>query len=123
MLPLVSDELLHTLTKLVEQELPNEAVGLILVCQSGLNHVLPVINRSHSPQDSFMVKTLDILDAIEAAGLTKESIIWGDSVLWHSHPGGVIGPSRVDMRQKLEGIRHLVLSYDASTKTTTPTYY
>jgi len=33
-----------------------------------------------------------------------------DVTLWHSHPSGGVGPSRIDMQQKIPMANHLVLA-------------
>ena len=120
---MVSDEVLQKLTNLVEQELPNEAVGLVVACLEGTTRVLLLENRSESPTNSFAVRPFDVLDALETSGLSLDEVDWDDTILWHSHPSGLIGPSRPDMRGKVPGLRHLVITYHSSTGTITPTYY
>jgi len=31
-------------------------------------------------------------------------------IVWHTHPNGEVGPSKVDMRRKVEGFRYLVVA-------------
>jgi proteasome lid subunit RPN8/RPN11 len=33
--------------------------------------------------------------------------------LWHSHPNGGVGPSRIDMQQRLPHFEHLVVTLDS----------
>ena len=100
------DELMPHLQPIIEKRVPNEAVGLIL--PNG--QVVELLNHAYDPSTAFAVKGKDIQDVFVAykLPLTRDTI--RDSVLWHSHPGGNIGPSRTDMKNKLELMQHLVLS-------------
>lgn len=93
---------------LVEQELhrlcllraPHEAVGLII----GDRQVVELTNWSKSPNDSFEIHKADIVTA-----LTQDFDIT-TLTIWHSHPSGGVGPSRIDMQQKVPNVAHLVIT-------------
>ncbi len=77
-----------------------EVVGLIM---PGDRLVL-LTNHSKSPQNGFEVSRREIFDVISGQPDLDRVIFW------HSHPGGGIGPSRIDMQQKMPVFRHLVVS-------------
>lgn len=85
---------------------PREAVGLL----TAQGEVINLRNLSSDPESNFAISKEDVLSAIrkheidDVAGLT----------LWHSHPSGGVGPSRVDMQQRLPYFEHLVVTLHAT---------
>jgi proteasome lid subunit RPN8/RPN11 len=74
-----------------------------------------VPNRAENPNIDVVMNNNDLLDALlEVVGdpawypgnLTRELVVW------HTHPGGLVGPSKVDMefRRKLGSTRCLVVT-------------
>jgi proteasome lid subunit RPN8/RPN11 len=61
-------------------------------------------NRAFSPTDSFVIDTKTIRQLITKAEQ------WRDVIVWHTHPGGNIGPSRGDLESKVEGVNYLVVT-------------
>lgn len=109
--------MIHTLSSLVRASSPNEAVGLIV-----RDHiVLELTNASDQPESSFAVGVDDIIKAVDEANLSMTEADWEGIILWHSHPGGGIGPSRVDMRNRVPRWSHLVLTIDGDD--IIPTWY
>lgn len=81
---------------------PNEAAGLI----DGVGKIFHLTNKSESPHNSFVVDRAEI-----AAMVSKGNFVYSDEVtLWHTHPSGLIGPSKIDMQQKTPFKRHLVVT-------------
>lgn len=99
---------METLTNLAKTASPNEAVGLILPDES----VIPLPNRSPTPRNSFQFGVDDIRLSLENAGVTLTEADWWMVVLWHTHPSGGVGPSRLDMKHKVPRLTHLVLTLD-----------
>lgn len=103
MLHLMEGKLKTELLKIAIERSPHEAVGLIL--EDG--RVLELPNHSGSPEDSFTVHKEDIVmllfELMEHIDLNKVT-------LWHSHPSGGVGPSRIDIRNKTLFTSHLVVS-------------
>ena len=105
-LPLLEGTLIHTLGQLALAKAPNEAVGLIV---RG-DQVVELTNGSDHPEDSFSVGVDDITLQLDRLGLILTQDEWHEVILWHSHPGGGIGPSRVDMRNRVPAWAHLVIT-------------
>lgn len=90
------------LHKVADEAAPGEAVGLL----TADGRVIPLTNHASEPGSNFEVTKEDILSAIrmheveDLTGLT----------LWHSHPNGGVGPSRIDMQQRLPFCDHLVVT-------------
>jgi proteasome lid subunit RPN8/RPN11 len=97
---LIEGRLHDDLKRIILQQAPNEAAGIILTDGT----VVEMSNHSNSPHNTFELNLADITSAIEKETDTSNLI------LWHSHPSGGIGPSRIDLRQKTAFPYHLVLS-------------
>jgi len=97
---LVSSQTEEELRKISYLRAPHEAVGLILPDGS----VVELPNHSDKPESNFVASRADMMQH-----LTPE-IDLEEVALWHSHPGGGVGPSRTDMRSKTPFRHHLVVS-------------
>jgi proteasome lid subunit RPN8/RPN11 len=53
--------------------------------------------------DSYLITVEDIFDAV--GGATTEEVLF-----WHTHPGGMIGPSSVDLGSQIEGFQYMVVT-------------
>lgn len=94
------------LEAMARAKVPEEAVGLL----TGDGRVILLPNRSSEPGNSFEVSRSDILAAIRMHEIEDYSSL----TLWHSHPNGGVGPSRIDMQQRLPFLNHLVVSLTES---------
>ena len=105
--------LLHQGSVIIEQigdigahRAPIEAAGFIFNdCI-----IVELANRSKTPTTNFEFKADDVQLALEVAQLHPTNEDWGTAVFWHTHPGGGIGPSRVDLQNKVGPITHLVVA-------------
>lgn len=94
---------------------PNEACGLLVTAPGLLKRVEEVPNRSTEPRDSCQMLDPDVRFAMRAIlGDLQETEVdlAKHLVVWHTHPGGKIGPGRMDMefKRQLRGIRCLVVA-------------
>lgn len=89
---------------------PNEAGGLIL--PDGQVWELP--NRAdqygQDPTQNFHLSTEDLRALVrkwcdENPG--EEEIA---PIIWHTHPNGLVGPSNVDLEQRLDNLKYLVVT-------------
>lgn len=97
----------------VAENLPMEAVGLLWEPAGRAAIVVPLLNVSEDPESSYEVDVLDIqAEFRRETGQRIEEVVTEDDhlTLWHSHPSGVVGPSRRDMQLKEEGLRYMVIS-------------
>ncbi len=81
---------------------PKEAVGLL----DGVGKIFFLDNKADDPTNSFMVERTQILMTMQQTHFQ----ISDEVVLWHTHPGGLVGPSTTDMQQKTPFKHHLVVS-------------
>lgn len=80
-----------------------EQVGLI----DPLGNILRLTNLHEEPRSNFEVSKSDISRALSSLPDGVEAM---DCTLWHTHPGGGVGPSRSDLRNKTPFNYHLVVS-------------
>ena len=95
----------HTQSKLkwyAKEAAPNEAVGLL----DGMGKIFLLDNVSANPHNSFVVTKEQILATVQRPNFVGVE----DATLWHSHPGGLVGPSIEDIRKKTMFKTHLVVS-------------
>lgn len=88
------------LLRITTKRAPEEAVGLIRFT----GEVVELVNVSRTPQETFEVHKAQVVAALEDDPDALRA------TLWHSHPGGVVGPSQVDIRSKTPFAYHLVVS-------------
>lgn len=72
---------------------PNEACGLLLTFAGKQTRVIELPNRSLTPHNGYV---LDVEDIKLTVSEIDESIV--SVAAWHTHPQGLIGPSRRDMK-------------------------
>lgn len=100
---LLTDAEEKQLANLARSGAPREVVGLI----TGRGEVILLPNHSVNPENSFEIRKHDILSVIRMNELEADLV---DLTLWHSHPNGGVGPSRIDMQQRLPFMQHLVVT-------------
>lgn len=101
---------------------PIESCGILLPApgdtlrRSGINaRVIELPNRSLRARDSYEILGSDILYELEHwfAAVNQEDR--DNIVIWHTHPGGNVGPSRGDLDHKLGDLSYLVVSIHPET--------
>jgi proteasome lid subunit RPN8/RPN11 len=106
----LTEELIDQLRLLGEKAKPNEACGVLLPEPFHGRQVIELPNRSQEPTTSFECTSVDLYEAIEdwVHWVGRES--WNDITIWHTHPGGNIGPSGMDMRARVMDLSYLVIA-------------
>lgn len=91
-----------------------EAVGLLWRGPGEPEIVVELYNMSHQPESSYVVHVDSMVRAFaDAYGGDKDELMaldWSHLTLWHSHPSGLVGPSRKDMQSKLPDLRYMVIA-------------
>lgn len=92
-----------------------EACGVLLTRSDGGPRLKKVQNRAEQPQIQSFMTSDDMMDALlELIGDPRKynGSISKELVIWHTHPGGLIGPSQLDKewRQQLDETRCLVVT-------------
>lgn len=108
--PWLSPEALDQIVKIGKEAAPREACGIL----SPDLHVTALPNRSERPTSSYLVSSDDLVEAIETyldrSGVNPEALSRGHFIVWHTHPGGLIGPSRGDLDTKVPGFIYYVIA-------------
>lgn len=98
MMPELSEASLLEIARLGGLRFPNEACGLLLEIpyrdgHGRMTHIVELPNRSLRPSDSYMMSQDDLR-------LTMEDKPDQKVAAWHTHPGGLVGPSAKDMQAR-----------------------
>lgn len=101
----LTDRIVDSIGQIGEFRKPNEAVGIIVK-----QKVFELPNRGLDPQHGFTIHTDDIRITLENNAILMHQTDWDNMVLWHTHPGGSIGPSPMDMRTKVVNVMNLVIA-------------
>lgn len=82
---------------------PNEACGL-LVNETGGIQVIPLVNRAEDPTASYRI------DNQTLRTLALKPKTWEHVAVWHTHPGGQVGPSAEDLEHRINGVKYFVVT-------------
>ena len=92
-----------------------EICGVLLTRSDGGPRLKMVPNKSPEPAKNIYIESDDFMDALldlvpDPVGYTGH--LGAEIVVWHTHPGGLVGPSDLDMeyRQALGDTRCLVVT-------------
>ena len=96
----VTDEDVRQILGYGLERYPHEACGvLVLGRPQGSRRLRELPNRADTPEDEVLMTSEDITRTLEGMGALVGGL---EVVFWHTHPGGNVGPSRMDMRFKRE---------------------
>ena len=118
--PLLTEQIRQELAEVGDQSLPHETGGILLPEPFNGRWVIPIPNRAESPVDRFEFDTVDMREALfdwlcsEPAEELTENL-----TIWHTHPAGGVGPSRLDMQQRVlrPGTREPMVHHLVMTRT------
>lgn len=110
---LLPSHALDMIAQHITEALPQEAVGLLWEQPGHAPGVTRLRNISEDPEHSYAVNVSEMREAFEAES-GRDIVTAIDEgcllTLWHSHPSGQVGPSRGDMRERLDGLQYMVIS-------------
>ena len=96
---------------LKEQQTTNyELCGLYLPTPHNGDRLVFLKNSSPQPVTSFKVKGSELREALNGWYQNAEPDHFTSVIFWHTHPRGLIGPSREDMKLKVKGLFHIVIT-------------
>jgi proteasome lid subunit RPN8/RPN11 len=108
---LLDEQLLAEIHRIGEERAPEEACGIILPETNANPRVIELKNHCDNTHNGFLIRSSDLRaalgDWIYTTSMSEELTIW------HTHPGGGVGPSRMDMQNKVNGLNHLVVTLTA----------
>jgi len=106
----VSPELVDQILLVAESEELVETCGVV----TPDSQVMRLPNVSSSPANSYEIRSEDLVNALvdycRRANVELRDIDCQDVIIWHTHPNGLIGPSRRDMQYKVNGFRYVVIT-------------
>jgi proteasome lid subunit RPN8/RPN11 len=107
----ITEDLIQEIVTIGDLRLPNEACGVLLPTPHRNKRVFEIPNRSKYPANSFEMHSDDIVMEIEDWIIENpSSACWEQVTIWHTHPSGGVGPSRVDLQNRIEKCGNLVIS-------------
>jgi proteasome lid subunit RPN8/RPN11 len=102
---------LRELGRIGDLRRPNEACGVLLPFPWRGKRIWEMPNRADRPHDSFSINSSDIVMTLQDWVDENEGVaMWEDIVLWHTHPNGAIGPSRIDLDNRISDCGNLVVT-------------
>jgi proteasome lid subunit RPN8/RPN11 len=113
---MIMDEALAEIHALGELRAPAEACGLLLPVPFGTRAdgrprtVIEMPNRAARPHDSYYFTTDDVKIEIGKWMAYQPPAVLKDIIIWHTHPGGGVGPSTDDIKQKQNGVTYAVVA-------------
>lgn len=86
--------------------LPYEACGVVVpdLDAPAEEWVHELANRSPDPLNNYRI------DPATVKALLVDPEVWEDVLVWHTHPSGLVGPSKNDMRMKDPRLKYLVVA-------------
>lgn len=105
-IPFSLDVVVPRIIELGMKKAPNEACGLVvpdldLPCDEWVHELT---NRSPDPTNSYTFDTSVVKE------LLTNPEVWEDILVWHTHPGGRVGPSPGDMEARHPKLKYLVVA-------------
>lgn len=82
---------------------PEEVCGLIVNETTGVQ-VIPLRNRAEDPTASY------VIDNATLRQLALKPKTWQHVAVYHTHPGGQVGPSARDLEHRITGVKYLVVT-------------
>lgn len=82
---------------------PEEVCGLIVNETRGVQ-VIPLRNRAEDPTASY------VIDNATLRQLALKPKTWAHVAVYHTHPGGQVGPSARDLEHKISGVKYVVVT-------------
>ena len=109
--PWASPEVVDQILELGRAKSPVEACGIVTPDL----RVVSLPNRHEtSTRDSFVISSEDLINVVEEyverSGVDPMLLDRSHFMVWHTHPGGLVGPSQGDMQNRVEGFQHLVVT-------------
>lgn len=102
---LLHDQALDLIWKLGLERRPIEACGILLPEPHRGRWLIEMPNRSPTPQNMWMFNLDDLKVGLEGVDTDLEKL-----TIFHTHPGGNVGPSKTDLRAKIESLYYLVVA-------------
>jgi proteasome lid subunit RPN8/RPN11 len=84
---------------------PDEACGLLILQSTSTYLLMHLKNEAENPRRTYAMSPHSIGEVIE------EQRVWEEqTTIWHTHPGGTVGPSPSDLDIMVKGCRYMVVT-------------
>ena len=84
-------------------EAPREACGVAVKLTENRRRVFRLPNTAADPCRHFSFHTKELHEVLQ--GFRQDQVI-----IWHTHPGGTVGPSDTDLDEVIDGVSYLVVA-------------
>lgn len=109
--PWASPEVVDQILRIGREQSPAEACGIVT---PDLRVVVLPNRHPTSTRDSFVIEAKDLVDSVmaymERTGVKPHELTRGHFLVWHTHPGGQVGPSQGDLDNRVEGFQNMVVT-------------
>lgn len=103
--PELTDSIVDEIGRTGRLRSPSEACGMLAEAPDGQSmRVIELPNRSLTPNAEYEMRGEDMRVALESYPE------WGVVALWHTHPGGTLGPSQADLANVIEWVPMLIVT-------------
>ena len=124
MVMVLEESMVQEIARLGQSAYPNEACGLLLPSPVRGQQVIQLPNRSKEPADSVEIDDEDLILQLEAVyGERIPADAVNEITIWHTHPGGNIGPSKYDLQNKPKVFKFLVVTLFQDDRPPVPTWF
>lgn len=82
---------------------PEEVCGLIVNESKGVQ-VIPLRNRAEDPTSGY------VIDNQTLRQLAFKPSTWSHVAVYHTHPGGLVGPSAQDLEHRIHSVKYVVVT-------------
>lgn len=94
---------METIFRLGQETAPKEACGFLVDREAGQWSILELENISDEPTSSYEVEQGD-------PGELSRDTFFNHTYVWHTHPSGMVGPSKGDLDNMAQQVKYLVMT-------------
>jgi proteasome lid subunit RPN8/RPN11 len=84
---------------------PDEACGLLILPSTSEYLLYHLENEAENPRRSYAMSPQAIGQIVETQEVWEQQ-----TTIWHTHPGGMVGPSPSDLEIMVKGCRYMVVT-------------
>lgn len=105
---IIPEEALREIVEAGLAALPNETGGLLFPEPLGKTWIDVLDNIAPDPTKNMHFDKPSFITACHRFVQTNDD--WSKLTIWHTHPGGGVGPSRADMRNRIRQMGNLIIA-------------
>jgi len=95
-----------------QETAPNEACGLWIPATNiqGTHDLWLVDNIAEDPLKSYKMDMVDVSQLMERHNITGPGEFYEQVIVWHTHPSGMVGPSKGDIDASMFNVKYMVMT-------------